>query len=80
MKTSHSYLVRIYRREPEALTGWVEEVRTSRTAVFRSFDELGDLLAGRKRFGRRPGRRTDPVGFAPSAAAEAAPPDLTTLP
>ena len=53
MKPIRSYLIRIYRRDAQALGGLVENVRTRRTASFQSLDELCALLSGRKPFGGR---------------------------
>lgn len=68
MREIHSYLIRIYRHDAEALAGVIEDVKSSRTAAFRSLAELCEVLSGRKRFARRPARR------APSATAGAAKP------
>ena len=57
MKTTRSYVIRIYRRDADTFTGLVEDVQTSRVAAFQSFTELCDLLAERKPFPRR--RRSD---------------------
>ena len=53
MKPIRSYLIRIYRRDAQALGGLIENVRTRRTASFQSLDELCDLLNGKKPFGAR---------------------------
>jgi hypothetical protein len=52
-----SYVIRIYRRDADALAGVVEDVQSSRTAPFQSLAELCEVLSGRKRFARRPARR-----------------------
>lgn len=57
MKALQSYVVRVYRRDAEALAGLVEDVNTARTAPFRSLAELCDVIAGRMRFRRRVTRR-----------------------
>ena len=49
-----SYVVRVYRRDGEALAGLVEQVHSGRTAPFATAAELSDLLSGRCPFGRRP--------------------------
>lgn len=69
MKPIRSYLIRIYRRDAQALGGLVENVRTGQAAPFRSLAELCELLSGRKPFARRPSRRTGGKTNA-SAAAE----------
>lgn len=67
MRPIRSYLIRIYRRDAEALGGLVENVRSGRAAPFRSLTELCDLLSGRKPFTRRApvrrsaGKPVDPV-------------------
>lgn len=53
MRPIRSYLIRIYRRDAQALGGLVENVRTGQAAPFRSLTELCDLLSGRKPFARR---------------------------
>jgi len=50
----HSYVIRVYRRDAEALAGLVEDVQSGRSAPFQSLPELCELLSGRKPFGRRP--------------------------
>ena len=57
MRPIRSYVIRIYRRDAEALGGLVENVRTGRSAPFRSLQELCDLLSGRLPFARRPSAR-----------------------
>lgn len=52
MKEIDSYLVRIVRREGDALAGVVEQVRSGKTAAFASLAELSELLGGRRRFTR----------------------------
>jgi hypothetical protein len=52
VKEIESYLVRIVRREGDALAGVVEQVRTGKTAPFATLAELSDLLGGRRRFAR----------------------------
>jgi hypothetical protein len=52
-----SYVIRIYRRDAEALGGLVENVRTGQAAPFRSLHELCDLLSGRLSFARRSSAR-----------------------
>jgi hypothetical protein len=47
-----SYLVRIVRRDGEALVGVVEQVRTGKTAAFATLAELSELLGGQRRFTR----------------------------
>ncbi|MCW5656487.1 MAG: hypothetical protein KIT60_02180 [Burkholderiaceae bacterium] len=49
MKEIDSYLVRIVRREGDALAGVVEQVRTGKTAPFATLAELSDLLGGQRR-------------------------------
>jgi hypothetical protein len=65
LKSIDSYVVRIYRRDGEALAGLVEHVRTSRTAAFRTLTELCEVLSGRRRLPRRTLRR-----FGAAAAAD----------
>ena len=62
MKPIRSYLIRIYRRDAQALGGLIENVRTRRAASFQSLDELCDLLSGRKPFGTRRPRTGSPAG------------------
>jgi len=52
VKEIDSYLVRIVRREGDALAGVVEQVRTGRTAPFATLAELSELLGGQRRFAR----------------------------
>ena len=54
MKPIHSYVVRIYRRDAEAFAGVIEDVRTSRTAAFKSLADLWQVLSGKRRMSRRP--------------------------
>jgi hypothetical protein len=56
-----SYLVRIVRRDGDALAGLVEQVRSGKTAPFANETELADLLSGRRAFTRRPIRHRRPV-------------------
>jgi hypothetical protein len=53
----HSYIIRIYRRDAQALAGLVEEVHSSRKAAFQSLPELCELLSGRRTLARRMARR-----------------------
>lgn len=53
MKVIRAYVIRLYRRDATALAGVVEDVQSSRSAAFRSFAELGELLNGRRAFPRR---------------------------
>ena len=57
MKAIRSYVIRIYRRDRDALVGVVEDVEGGRTAAFQSELDLGALLAGRQPFPRRTRRR-----------------------
>lgn len=41
-----SYVVRVYRRGPEALAGSVEDVRTGRSRAFASAAELWRAIGG----------------------------------
>ena len=52
VKEIDSYLVRIVRRDGDALAGVVEQVHTGRTAPFASLADLNALLSGRRRFAR----------------------------
>jgi hypothetical protein len=52
VKEIESYLVRIVRRDGDALAGVVEQVRTGKTATFATLAELSDLLGGHRRFVR----------------------------
>lgn len=52
MKEIDSYLVRIVRRDGDALVGVVEQVRTAKTAAFATLAELSELLGGQRRFTR----------------------------
>ena len=71
MKPVRSYLIRIYRRDAQALAGLVENVRTGHAAPFRSLTELCDLLSGRKPFPRRrPIRRSGGNAETGAPAAE----------
>lgn len=61
-----SYIVRIYRREIDAVAGIVEETRSRRTRPFRSLEELAELLrhpvrAPRRRAGH-PATEPKPLG------------------
>lgn len=49
----YSYVIRLYRRDAEALAGVIEDVQTNRAAPFRSLAELGEMLTGRQRLPRR---------------------------
>lgn len=60
MREIHSYVIRIYRRDAEALAGVIEDVQRARSVPFRSLAELGDLLSGRKPFPRRPAPEPSP--------------------
>lgn len=53
MKVIRAYVIRLYRRDAVMLAGVVEDVQSSRSAAFRSFAELADLLNGRRAFPRR---------------------------
>ncbi len=53
MREIHSYLIRIYRRDAEAVAGVIEDVQRSIAVPFQSLAELCELLSGRKRFARR---------------------------
>ena len=53
MRTLHSYLIRVYRRDADGLAGLVEDVENGRHAPFRSYPELIDVLSGRRPM-RRP--------------------------
>ncbi len=53
MKVIRAYVIRLYRRDATALAGVVEDVQSSRSAAFRSFAELAELLNGRRAFARR---------------------------
>jgi hypothetical protein len=61
VKEIDSYLVRIYRREGDALAGLVEQVDTGKTAPFATLADLSQLLSGQRRFARsrRPVAATD---------------------
>ncbi|MGA0611664.1 hypothetical protein [Caldimonas sp. KR1-144] len=65
MREIHSYVIRVYRRDADAVAGLVEDVGTSRVAPFQSLAELCELLAGRKPFPRR--RTTDHAPAKPAA-------------
>jgi len=52
VKEIDSYLVRIVRREGDALAGVVEQVRSGKTAAFATLAELSELLGGQRRFTR----------------------------
>jgi hypothetical protein len=62
VKPIYSYVIRIYRRDGEALAGLVEDVRTSRTAPFQSLAELCEVLSARRPFARRLQRRFGAIG------------------
>ena len=47
MREIHSYVIRIYRRDADALAGVVEDVQSSRTAPFQSLAELAPRFGGR---------------------------------
>jgi hypothetical protein len=68
----NSYVIRIYRRDAQALAGVVEDVQRGRSASFQSTVELGELLSGRKAFPRRPARPVDadPATTSPSNPSE----------
>ena len=47
-----SYLIRIYRRDekdPERITGTVEEIGTQKSQGFKNVVELGGIITGKKR-------------------------------
>jgi hypothetical protein len=52
VKEIDSYLVRIVRRDGDALAGVVEQVRSGKTAAFATLTELSELLGGQRRFSR----------------------------
>ena len=58
MREIQSYVIRIYRRDAEALAGVVEDVQRGRSVPFQSLAELCELLSGRKRFPRRSPNRS----------------------
>ena len=46
-----SYLVRIYRRDkknPEGITGTVEKIGTEKSHGFKSLEELGGIITGKR--------------------------------
>ena len=50
-----TYLIRIYRRDvknPERITGTVEEIGTQKSQGFKNLVELGGIITGKKRRGR----------------------------
>ena len=60
-----SYVVRLYRQEPEGIAGLVESVQTGETTAFRSPDELWSAL--QRDFSRRRGPSVSPdKGGSPS--------------
>ena len=59
-------MIRIYRRDAQALAGVIEDVQIGRGAAFQSLAELCELWSGRKPFARRAARR-------PSADADGSP-------
>lgn len=61
MRQIHSYVIRVYRRDADALAGLVEDVQSGRSAPFQSLPELCELLSGRKPFGRRPPSAATPT-------------------
>lgn len=44
MEVTRSYVIRIYRQDPDALTGLMESVETGDVYAFRSVMELCDML------------------------------------
>jgi hypothetical protein len=44
MDVLRSYVVRVYRQEPEGIAGMVESVETGETAPFRSSEDLWSAL------------------------------------
>lgn len=44
MEVTRSYVIRIYRQDPDALTGLMESVETGDIVAFRSVMELCDML------------------------------------
>jgi hypothetical protein len=77
VRAIHSYVVRVYRRDAEALAGLVEDVQTARTAPFRSLAELCDVIAGHKRLRRRAAPRNAAL---PADAPARAPADAAGTP
>jgi hypothetical protein len=59
-----SYLVRIVRRDGDAIAGSVEQVQSGRTASFATLAELLELLSGRHAFVRK--RLHSPTSDTPS--------------
>lgn len=78
MKVIRAYVIRLYRRDATALAGVVEDVQSSRSAAFRSFAELAELLNGRRAFPRRRGATTPTPTTAPERRDTASP--TPTLP
>ena len=56
MKPIYSFVIRIYRRDADAIAGVIEDVRTSRTAAFTSIADLWIVLSGKRRMPRRQAR------------------------
>jgi len=54
LKPIYSYVIRIYRRDADAIAGVIEDVRNNRSAPLRSAAELWQVLAGTRRLPRRP--------------------------
>lgn len=53
MREIVSYLVRIVRRDGDAMAGSIEQVQSGRTASFTTLVELVELLSGRRAFARK---------------------------
>jgi hypothetical protein len=54
LKPIYSYVIRIYRRDADAVAGVIEDVRSNRTAPLKSAAELWQVLTGTRRLPRRP--------------------------
>ena len=61
MRVIQHYVIRIYRRDGEAVAGLIENVQTGKSAPFQSLADLCELLIGRKPINRRVERNAAPA-------------------
>jgi hypothetical protein len=61
LKPIRSYVIRIYRRDADAIAGVIEDVRSNHTAAFKSLADLWQVLSGKRRL---PHRRTGVTAIA----------------
>jgi hypothetical protein len=54
LKPIQCFVIRVYRRDTDAVAGVLEDVRSSRCAPFKSAADLWQLISGRRRMPARP--------------------------